>query len=79
MQFLLHTVGQVPDLAAIEDAIADLDPAVLLDTGVSAGVLRISTVLTEDELLASLRQAGVDAAPGDLERQPSECCGGCGG
>jgi len=35
--------------------------------------------LTEDELLASLRQAGVDAAPGDLERQPSECCGGCGG
>jgi hypothetical protein len=79
MQFLLHTTRQAPDLAAIEDAIADLDPAVLLDADASAQVLRISTVLTEDELLASLRQAGVDAAPSDLERQPSVCCGGCGG
>lgn len=79
MQFLLHTASRALDLAVIEDAIAELDPAVLLDADVPAQVLRISTVLTEDELLASLRQAGVDAAPGDLERQPSVCCGGCGG
>ena len=78
MQFLLHTRRQV-DLAAIENAIADLDPAVLLDADVFGQVMRISTVLTEDELLACLRQVDVHAAPGDLERQPSVCCGGCGG
>jgi hypothetical protein len=79
MEFLLHTTTQPPDLSAVEYAIADLDPAVLLDTDISGQVVRISTVLNEDELLACLRQAGVHAGPGDLERQPSVCCGGCGG
>ena len=79
MQFLLHTASQPPDLSTIEYAIADLDPSVLLDTDASGHVMRISTTLNEDELLACLRQAGVHAGPGDLERQPSVCCGGCGG
>jgi hypothetical protein len=79
MQFVLHTSNQTSDLSAVENAIADLDPSVLLDTDVSGRVVRISTVLTEDELLACLRQAGVEPVPDDLERQASVCCGGCGG
>ena len=77
MQFILHA-GAAPDLAAIEQAIADLDPAVVLDTDSSGRAVRISTAVTEAELLDCLQRAGVGGAP-LLTRVPSECCGGCGG
>ena len=79
MEFILHAAGLAPDLAAIEQAIADLDPAVLLDYDATAHAVRISAALREDDLLACLRRAGVIAAPQDLERLPSVCCGGCSG
>ena len=77
MQFILHA-GEAPDLAALEQAIADLDPAVLLDADSTGRAVRISTAVTEAELLECLQRAGVPCAP-LLTRVPSECCGGCGG
>jgi hypothetical protein len=79
MEFLYHTTGRTPDLASIERAIGDLDPAVLLDIDLSGRTVRISTSLGDDDLLACLRRADLQALPQDLERLPSVCCGGCGG
>ncbi|NDK37431.1 hypothetical protein DT603_01035 [Pseudoxanthomonas gei] len=78
MQYTLSTQG-TPDIAAIERAIAELDPAMVVDFDQAASALRISSVATEAELLACLRQAGVGGAQDQLVRVPSECCGGCGG
>lgn len=79
MQFELQVDGYSPDLAAIEFAIAALDPALLLDLDAFGRTIRISTSLTDAELLACLRHAGAPAAPERLTRLPSQCCGGCGG
>jgi hypothetical protein len=76
MQYTLDA-GASPDLAAIGQAIAALDPAVLLDLDPGARTVRISTLATQRELLDCLRQAGI--AADQLVRLPSECCGGCGG
>ena len=78
MQYALDA-GGTPDLAAIEAALADLDPAMLLDLDGHARRVRISTVLTHGELLAALQRVGVAATPDRLLLLPSECCGGCGG
>ena len=79
MEFILHATGPAPDLAAIEQAIAEFDPAALLDFDAAASAVRISAALREEDLLACLRRAGLAAAPQDLERLPSVCCGGCSG
>ncbi|GAB3096098.1 hypothetical protein [Lysobacter terrae] len=79
MEFLYRITDQAPDLNALERAIANLDPAVVLDTDVSGNAIRISTSLTGHSLLACLRLAGVPATLQDIEQQPSVCCGGCGG
>jgi len=78
MQYTLNTRG-TPDMAAIERALSELDPAALLDFDVRASVVRISSVATETELLACLQQAGIGAEAEQFVRLPSECCGGCGG
>jgi hypothetical protein len=78
MQYTLITSG-APDMAAIERAIVELDPAAMLDFDARASMVRISSVATETELLDCLQQAGVGAAAGQFVRLPSECCGGCGG
>jgi hypothetical protein len=78
MQYTLHA-GDSPDLAAIEQAIATLDPAALLDLDGRVRAVRISTVATERELVDCLQQAGIAVAADQLLRLPSECCGGCGG
>lgn len=78
MQYNLATDAS-PDFASIERALAALDPSALLDLDPSGRTIRISTLVTEDELLACLRDAGAVDASRHLARQPSECCGGCGG
>lgn len=78
MQYTLAT-DTSPDLAAIEQALATLDPSALIDLDASGHTIRISTLATDQELLRSLRDAGVVDAPQHLARVPSECCGGCGG
>lgn len=78
MQYTLGTHG-TPDMAAIERAISELDPAALLDFDVRASMVRISSMATETELLDCLKQAGVKVDASQFSRLPSECCGGCGG
>ena len=79
MQFALRTTGAAPDLAAMEHALAELDPAVLLDFDEAGRTVRISTSATAGEILAGVRKAGIAADADDLVLLPSECCGGCGG
>lgn len=62
----------------VSDRLWAMDPAALVDVDTD-GRLRISTVLPDAEVLLALGLAGACVAPQDLERQPSECCGGCGG
>ena len=68
-----------PDLATIQLSLAASDPSALIDFDAGASSLRISTLATEQELLACLHQAGVIDAATRLIRVPSQCCGGCGG
>ena len=41
--------------------------------------IRISTLMTQDELLACLQEAGATEPTQHLAQLPSDCCGGCGG
>ncbi len=67
------------DLAIIERALTEADPAALLDFDKAASLLRFSSCLNGPELLALMAQAGFPIADSVLEGVPSECCGGCGG
>ena len=77
MEYVFRTAGAAPDLEGIGRELAALDPAAVLDFDASGPAVRISTWVTQRELLDCLRAAGVDLAPGDLEQLPSVCCGGC--
>ncbi|MCC8362703.1 hypothetical protein LK996_06395 [Lysobacter sp. A6] len=77
MQYLvLAAVGGLAE--PVSDRLWSMDPAALVDVDTD-GRLRISTVLPDAEVLLALGLAGACVAPQDLERQPSDCCGGCGG
>ncbi len=78
-QFRISLSGTAPDLQVLEDALQDADPSVLLDIEPFSRVLRISTLLDERSLLPALGRGGLPIAAAQLERVPSECCGGCGG
>jgi hypothetical protein len=77
MQFRIHLLGTPIDVAAVEDALLDRDPSALLD--LDDGVLRVATQLGDAGLLAALAAGGCPVGDPQLERVPSECCGGCGG
>lgn len=79
MQFTVHPLPAHPDLERIENALIDLDPAALVDFDAAASALRLSTLLEPIDILQALAMAGLGVAPGAVHRQPSECCGGCGG
>jgi hypothetical protein len=78
MQYLVAATGGVASVESIADRLIHMDPAALVDID-PTGRLRIATVLPDAEVLLALGLAGLFVAAGDLERQPSECCGGCGG
>ncbi len=78
MHYTLGNHGS-SNINAIVQAIAGLDPAAVVDFDASKSLVRISSVATEAELIACLRQAGVAAMAEQLVRLPSQCCGGCGG
>ena len=77
MQYRIHLLGTPIDPAAIEDALLERDPSALLD--LDGGVLRVATQLDDAGLLAALARGGCPVGEPQLERVPSECCGGCGG
>jgi len=78
MQYLIAATSHIAGIDTVADRLNDLDPSALVDVD-TAGRLRISTLLADTEVLLALGMAGLMVAPADLERVPSECCGGCGG
>jgi len=78
MQYLIAATNHIAGIDAVADRLNDRDPSALVDVD-TAGRLRISTLLPDAEVLLALGLAGLMVAPADLERVPSECCGGCGG
>jgi len=78
-QFRIPLSGPAPDLQLLEHALQDADPSVLLDIEPLSRVLRISPLLDEHSLLPALGRGGLPVSAAQLERVPSECCGGCGG
>lgn len=79
MQFTLSNLAARPDVERIERALTDLDPAAIADFDDATGTLRMSTLLEPSGIAQALADAGLPVAPDTLRRQPSECCGGCGG
>lgn len=79
MEFNIHLKQPQPDLAAVESALLSIDPAAVLDMDRAAGKLRVSSCATETELISMMANAGHAIEPGDIERLPSVCCGGCSG
>lgn len=79
MKYNIRTHEIPVDLAIIEQALTEADPAALLDFDKAASLLRFSSCLNGPELLALMAQAGFPVTDSALEDVPSECCGGCGG
>ena len=79
MQFRIKLSHSAPALGAIEHSIREVDPAALVDIDKTGETLRVSATLGADHLLDILKKTGWPVAENDLERVPSECCGGCGG
>lgn len=79
MKYNIRTHELPVDLAIIEQALTEADPAAVLDFDKAASLLRFSSCLNGPELLALMAQAGFPVADSALEGVPSECCGGCGG
>ncbi len=77
MQFNVPLSAAAIDPAAIEARLQTLDPAALVDTDGQA--LRISSSLSEREIASLLADAGHPVDPARIAREPSVCCGGCGG
>ncbi len=79
MQFNVPLSAAAIDPAAIEARLQTLDPAALVDTDAGNHALRISTSLSEREIASLLADAGHPVDPARIAREPSICCGGCGG
>jgi hypothetical protein len=79
MKYRIATPGAVVDLAAVTRALHAVDPAGIADFDRGGAALRVSTWASDAEVLGVLAAAGLPIAADQLERLPSECCGGCGG
>ena len=79
VEFQIKLVGQRPDLGAIHQGLTAADPAAIVDQDPSGESLRVATSLDEFGLLLALRSAGWPVEASQLNRLPSNCCGGCGG
>ena len=79
MQSTIRIAGLPPDVGAIENAIRALDPSALVDIDPAGQTLRIAASIGAVQLLGAMKEAGYPVKEDQLERVPSECCGGCGG
>jgi hypothetical protein len=79
MQFKIKIAGSMPDVGAIEHTIRVVDPSALVDIDQTGQTLRVAASIDATHLLGLMSQAGYPVAEEQLERVPSECCGGCGG
>lgn len=82
MEFHIALAGAAPDLAAlaaIEDAIAAVDPSVLVDIDAASGKLRVAAAIDAAQLVRLLGRAGLPVTAAQVYQVPSICCGGCSG
>lgn len=79
MEFRIRTNGRQPDLEAINDALAAIDPSALADLEPATATLRVAVALGSHDLLALLAQTGYPVDRKQLEQVAPVCCGGCGG
>ena len=77
MQFAVQLPTRA-DEGLLADVLARIDPSSVMDLD-PAGLLRISAVVDEAAIAGALRELGLPVTAHDVRRQPSECCGGCGG
>ncbi len=78
MEFHVRASRPLPPLLVIEDALLAHDPAAVVDIDPAQG-LRVSAIIDAAQLVALLNDIGGAVEPGEVEQQPSVCCGGCGG
>ena len=79
MEFHITLAGRNTDLATIEQALLDADPAVVADIDAAGALLRVATSLDAMQLLAVMRRAGLPVDVDAVRQLPSICCGGCSG
>ncbi len=79
MEYAFELPCALPDPSPLDRAIIGLDPAAIVDVDAGGRTLRMATVLSRDELLSCLREAGLPAETSRLRQLPSVCCGGCSG
>jgi len=77
MEFNVVINTRTANLARIDEALREIDPAALVDA--KAGGLRIAGAFDVATLQNVLHDAGCDIAEQAIEQLPSACCGGCGG
>jgi len=78
MEFHVRASKPLPPLLVVEDALLAFDPAAVVDLDPAQG-LRVNAAISAAELLALLNEVGGAVEPGEVEQQPSVCCGGCSG
>lgn len=78
MEFHVRASRPLPPLLVVEDALLAFDPAAVVDLDPEQ-VLRVNAAISAAELLALLNGVGASLEPGEVEQQPSVCCGGCSG
>ncbi len=79
MQSTIRITGLPPDVGTIEEALRAVDPSALVDIDPTGRTLRIAASIDAVQLLGVMKDAGYPVKESQLERVPSECCGGCGG
>jgi hypothetical protein len=79
MQSTITITGLPPDIGIIEEALRAVDPSALVDIDPTGRTLRIAASIDAVQLLGVMKAAGNPVKEDQLERVPSECCGGCGG
>ncbi len=79
MQSTITITGLPPDVGTIEEALRAVDPSALVDIDPTGRTLRIAASIDAVQLLSVMKETGYPVKEDQLERVPSECCGGCGG
>lgn len=78
MEFHVRASRPLPPLAIIEDALLAFDPASVVDVDLVQG-LRVNAAIDAATLVELLNGVGGNVLAGEVEQQPSVCCGGCSG
>lgn len=77
MEFTVAIDTRIADLARIDEALREIDPAALV--GAEPHSLRIAGAFDVATLSGILRDAGCSVTEVQIQALPSVCCGGCGG